>query len=107
VDAEGMRGHIDTIVLAALQRGAAHGYALVRAVDTASDGVFLLGEGTIYPSLHRLERDGLIAGSWGAHAGRRRRIYEITAAGRVALGERRTAFDQFAHGMRSLLDGAP
>jgi DNA-binding PadR family transcriptional regulator len=102
-----MRGHIDTIVLAALGRGPAHGYALVRAVETASDGVFALGEGTVYPALHRLEKDGLISGRWAQHEGRRRRIYELTPAGWEALAERRVSFDRFAHGMRALLNGTP
>ena len=61
MQAEALRGHIDTMVLATLRRGPAHGYALVRELAEQSAGTFTLGEGTLYPSLHRLEHDGLVA----------------------------------------------
>ena len=64
---EALRGHIDTMVLAALRAGPAHGYALVRELAAQSDGAFELGEGTVYPSLHRLEGDGLIESTWTKH----------------------------------------
>ncbi len=46
---EPLKGHLDTMLLAALRDGPAHGYALVRLLEQRSDGVFVLGEGTIYP----------------------------------------------------------
>jgi PadR family transcriptional regulator PadR len=102
---EALRGHIDTMVLAGLRAGPAHGYALVRELAEQSDGVFELGEGTVYPALHRLEGDGLIESSWTRHAGRRRRVYELTGAGNAALSERRSDWRQFARGMNALLEG--
>jgi PadR family transcriptional regulator PadR len=107
MDAEGLRGHIDTIVLAALQAGAAHGYALVRRLEEQSDGLLELGEGTIYASLHRLERDRLVSSSWTQHAGRRRRVYELTPAGAEALQKRAADWHRFARGMRAILGGGP
>jgi PadR family transcriptional regulator PadR len=103
---EALRGHIDTMVLAALRAGPAHGYALVRELAEQSDGVFELGEGTVYPSLHRLEADGLIESSWTKHAGRRRRVYELTRTGEAALGDRQRDWRAFARGMNALLEGA-
>jgi DNA-binding PadR family transcriptional regulator len=104
---EALRGHIDTMVLAALRAGPAHGYALVRELATQSDGVFELGEGTVYPALHRLERDGLIESTWTKHEGRRRRVYELTRAGVAALSERHRDWRSFARGMNALLEGTP
>jgi PadR family transcriptional regulator PadR len=103
---EALRGHIDTMVLAGLRTGPAHGYALVRALAAQSDGVFELGEGTVYPALHRLEGDGLITSTWSKHEGRRRRVYELTRAGEDALSDRHRDWRSFARGMNALLDGA-
>jgi PadR family transcriptional regulator, regulatory protein PadR len=102
---EALKGHIDTMLLAALRDDAQHGYALVQRLKERSDGVFDLGEGTVYPALHRLEREGLIESSWTRAAGRRRRVYSLTRAGRDALVERRGEWGSFARGMQALLDG--
>jgi PadR family transcriptional regulator PadR len=102
---EALKGHIDTMVLAALRDDAQHGYALVQRLKERSDGIFDLGEGTVYPALHRLERDGLIASSWTKASGRRRRVYSLTGAGRDALVEHRSEWGSFASGMQALLDG--
>jgi PadR family transcriptional regulator PadR len=106
VHAEALRGHIDTMVLATVRGGPAHGYALVRQLAEQSAGAFQLGEGTLYPSLHRLEHDGLVASDWTKHAGRRRRVYRLTTAGEVSLAERRSDWKAFAGGMNALLEGS-
>jgi DNA-binding PadR family transcriptional regulator len=103
---EALRGHIDTMVLAALRGGPAHGYALVSQLAEQSDGAFTLGEGTVYPALHRLESSGFVASNWTRHAGRRRRVYELTAAGEASLAERRGDWQAFARGMNALLEGS-
>jgi PadR family transcriptional regulator PadR len=104
--AEALRGHIDTMVLAVLRSGPAHGYALVRQLEDQSEGAFALGEGTLYPALHRLEHDGLIEGSWSKHDGRRRKVYRLTTSGEASLAERRGDWKAFAGGMNALLEGA-
>ena len=71
-----------------------------------SAGVFTLGEGTIYPALHRLEKDRLVASRWTQHDGRRRRVYRLTTAGETSLAERRGEWRVFAGGMNALLDGS-
>ncbi|KJV08941.1 PadR family transcriptional regulator, partial [Elstera litoralis] len=55
MDAEMLKGHLDTILLAALRAGEAHGYAIIDTIRAGSGGTFDLPEGTIYPALHRLE----------------------------------------------------
>jgi DNA-binding PadR family transcriptional regulator len=102
---EELKGHIDTMVLAALRHEALHGYALVQRLKERSDGVFDLGEGTVYPALHRLERDGLVESTWTRVGGRKRRVYALTHAGVDALSERKGAWKSFARGMQALLDG--
>ena len=89
------------------QGGPAHGYALVRRLEERSEGLLELGEGTIYASLHRLERDGLVESSWTTRAGRRRRVYELTASGAAALEQRAGDWHRFARGMRAILGGGP
>jgi DNA-binding PadR family transcriptional regulator len=103
-----LRGHLDLLLLATLARtGPAHGYGLISALRDASGGAFDLPEGTVYPALHRLERDGAVASGWSRGAGRRRRIYELTAAGQAALAEKRTRWQSFAHGVQSVIAGTP
>ena len=76
------------LLLAALEDGPRHGYAVKEALREGSGGRFDLPTGTIYPALHRLESAGLIAGSWSTVDGRRRRTYRLTA-GRPAAAARR------------------
>ena len=82
---EYLKGHLDLLLLAALKVAPGHGYAIIDQLFELSDGAFDLPEGTIYPALHRLERDGLVQSRWDTSTGRRRRIYELTARGRKAL----------------------
>jgi PadR family transcriptional regulator len=69
------RGHVDLLLLAATTEKPAHGYALVESVRERSDGVFDLAEGTIYPALYRLERQGLVASRWEDGRTRRWRVF--------------------------------
>jgi len=98
-----MRGDLDALVLASLEREPAHGYGIVRRLRTRSDGVFRFSEGTVYPALHRLEREGLVRGRWAAATGRRRRVYRITAPGREVLEVRRLEWRTFAVAVEAVL----
>lgn len=103
---EALKGHLDLLLLAALRAGPAHGYAIIEELRRRSGGTFALAEGTIYPALHRLERQGLINSRWSNAASRRRRVYRLTARGHRALGEKARAWRQFARGMAGALEGA-
>jgi DNA-binding PadR family transcriptional regulator len=99
-----LRGHLDLLLLNALNRtGPTHGYALITALRERSNGTFDLPEGTVYPALHRLERDGLVTSEWGEGAPRRRRVYRLTQAGEAALTAKRQEWSTFAKGMGALL----
>src|SRR5258708_28363685 len=92
MEAEMLKGHLDAIVLAALEAGPAHGYAIIEAIKRRSGSTFDLPEGTVYPALHRLEQAGLLASSWTTPPrGRKRRVYSLTKGGVSALSERRQA----------------
>ena len=100
---EALKGHLDVIVLAAFRDGPAHGYAVIEALKRRSDGAFALAEGTVYPVLHRLEADGLLASSWTVVATRRRRVYRLTRRGRAALGKREREWRSFARAVEAVL----
>jgi PadR family transcriptional regulator PadR len=101
--AEALKGHLDAMILAVLGGGPQHGYAVIEQLRQRSGGVFDLPEGTIYPALHRLEADGLLASSWDTASGRRRRVYKLTRRGRAALGERRGDWRVFAQAVEGVL----
>lgn len=98
-----LKGHLDALLLGALEQGPAHGYAIVKTVRQRSGDILELAEGTAYPALHRLERRGLVESEWSDAAGRKRRVYHLTRRGRVALVREREDWRRFAHGMRAAL----
>jgi PadR family transcriptional regulator, regulatory protein PadR len=100
---EQLKGHLDLLLLSVLTGGAAHGYAIIGALRDRSEGAFDLPEGTIYPALHRLEKSGLLRSYWADEAGRRRRLYELTAAGATALTGMREEWRAFSRGVQAVL----
>jgi PadR family transcriptional regulator, regulatory protein PadR len=100
---ETLKGHLDMLLLAVLHRRPVHGYAIIEALAEMSGEVLELPEGTIYPALHRLERNGLISSGWTEAGGRKRRVYDLTEAGRRALREQREEWMRFSEGVNALL----
>src|SRR4051812_49891385 len=98
-----LKGHLDTLLLAVLEHGPQHGYAIIEALRADSDGALDLPTGTVYPALHRLERAGLITSEWQTVRGRRRRAYRLTAAGHAALTEQRAVWDQVSTAVTAVL----
>lgn len=105
--AEVLKGHLDTLLLAALADGPRHGYAIKEALRLGSGGQFDLPTGTVYPALYRLERADLIRGTWSVVGGRKRRSYELTSAGHRALEAQRTDWRVFSDAVTGLLEGRP
>lgn len=103
--AEVLKGHLDGLLLAALEDGPRHGYGVIEALRVASVGAFDLPTGTVYPALHRLERSGLVRSAWSEQSGRRRRSYELTAAGVQALAHNRGTWREFSGTVSALLAG--
>jgi DNA-binding PadR family transcriptional regulator len=106
MEAEMLKGHLDAIVLAALEAGPAHGYAIIETIRRGSSSTFDLPEGTVYPALHRLEEAGLLSSAWMTPpGGRRRRLYSLTKAGSADLAGRRKAWGRFSQAVEALLGG--
>jgi DNA-binding PadR family transcriptional regulator len=101
--AEVLKGHLDALVLAALEYEPAHGYAIIQRLRRRSDDVFRLPEGTVYPALHRLERDGLVKSGWTVEGGRKRRVYRLTRGGVEALAVRKLEWRSFARAVDAVL----
>ena len=105
MNAETLKGHLDLLLLAAVQPQPAHGYAIAETLRVHSDGAFDLPEGTLYPALHRLERAGLLASRWSEVSGRRRRVYHLTQKGHRALAQRHGEWREFARAVEAVVEG--
>ena len=103
MERERLKGNLDLLLLSVLAAGPAHGYAIITALRERSEGAFDLGEGTVYPALHRLERAGLLASDWADTAGRRRRVYALTGKGAAALAAEQAQWRRFAAGMQAVV----
>ena len=83
-----LQGTLDMLVLRALQLEPMHGWGITERIEQWSESVLQLGQGTLYPALYRLERQGLIQSEWKVtHNKRRARYYSLTRAGRWQLSE--------------------
>src|SRR5947209_20135198 len=92
MDTELLKGTLSLLILSLLTRASMYGYEIAATVHRDTDGAFTWREGSLYPNLHKLQADGLIAGEWEEkETGRKRRYYHITAKGRAALKEKRQA----------------
>ena len=101
-----LKGHLDYLVLAVVESGPLHGYAIIRLLAQRSVGAFDLPEGTIYPVLHRLERADLLGARWTLHAGRKRKVYRLTRKGKRALVQQRNEWPSFSRAVSAVLEPA-
>jgi len=110
IDKEVLKGYIDTILLSLLREKPVYGYELARTALGRSDGTFELKEATLYLSLKRLEKNGLVTSFWGDSdsGGGRRKYYELTDAGMERLTQKKAEWefvkktiDQFLGGLES------
>jgi DNA-binding PadR family transcriptional regulator len=106
VKPDSVRGHLDALILAVLEQGPLHGYAVIEALQLRSGGSLDLPTGTVYPALRRLEQARWIAGSWSTVGGRKRRTYKLTRAGRHALVAHRSEWSEFSRVMTAVLGPA-
>nr|QEO74160.1 PadR family transcriptional regulator [uncultured bacterium] len=101
-----IKGHLDPMVMAVVEQGPLHGYAIIEELRRRSRGEFDLPEGTVYPALHRLERQGHLSSRWDDTHGRRRRVYALTRAGQKALDAKRSEWRGFRSAITAVLEGA-
>ena len=101
---DALRGSLDLLVLKTLSLAPMHGWGISQRVQQISDGVLEVNQGSLYPALQRLEKDGLITSEWGTTDNNRRaRYYRITASGRKALGDELESWRRFAAGLEAVL----
>ena len=92
-----LRGTLDVLILKALVWGPRHGYAVADWVKSVTDGELLVEEGPLYTALHRLEKNGWIAGEWGySENNRRAKYYELTRAGRAQFRSEVSAWERYS-----------
>jgi len=107
-DRELLKGSTATVVLAILAEGPLHGYQVAKEMRRRSGDALELGQGVLYPILHRMEDRGLIDGEWEQSTGTpSRKRYRITDLGRAELKARRNEWDAFARAMALVLESSP
>jgi transcriptional regulator len=83
-----LRGTLDLLILKALSLESMHGWAITQRLEQLSRDALRVGQGSLYPALQRLEEKGWVDSEWRAtEQGRRAKYYELTTAGRRALGD--------------------
>jgi transcriptional regulator len=101
---DALRGSLDLLVLKTLSLQPMHGWGISNRIQQISSGVLEVNQGSLYPALQRLEKDGLITSEWGTTDNNRRaRYYRLTAAGRRALGHELESWRSFVAGLESVL----
>lgn len=97
-------GKVETLILGLLEAGPSYGYQLIQDLNASAAGLLELGEGTVYPVLHRMERRGLVAPNWReAESGRKRKYYRLSPRGRKALAHGRAEWQSLVTVMEAVL----
>ena len=92
------------LILKTLTRGSNHGYGIAQYIQRVSGEALRVGEGSLYPALQRLEKDGLVTSEWGTTDNNRRaRYYRLTAAGRKQLAEHTGNWDRLVRAVNRVL----
>ena len=100
-----LQGTLDMIILQTLRWGPRHGYGIAQMIRANSNNVLQVETGSLYPALHRLDRQGWIDASWSvSENGQRVRVYELTPAGRKQLATERSRWEQLSSVMASLMN---
>jgi PadR family transcriptional regulator PadR len=101
---DNLQGSLELLILKTLDHGPNHGFGITAHVKTASEELLKIEEGSLYPALHRMEREKSINGSWGTtDSGRRAKLYSITTAGKRRLADARDNWKTVARGVKKVL----
>jgi PadR family transcriptional regulator, regulatory protein PadR len=99
-----LQGTLDLLVLKTLQSGPTHGWDIAQRIQQVSREVLKVGQGSLYPALHRLEAQGWIKAEWGASDNNRRaKFYKLTAAGRKQLAAQTESWERFTGAVELIL----
>lgn len=100
-------GTLEMLILQTLTRRSLHGYAIVQSIQEVSEDLLKIEEGSLYPALQRLLREGWVAAEWGTSARNHRvRTYRITPAGRKQLQREVSSFEKALLGINRVLRAA-
>ena len=100
-----LRGTLDLLVLRTLDGGPSHGYAIAKAIQAATDDVLTVEEGSLYPSLYRMEKRGWIESDWGVTDTKRRaKFYTLTRDGRRQLEAEQASWHEFSGAVGKVLE---
>ena len=101
---DALRGSLDLLVLKTLSLEPMHGWGISQRIQQLSNGMLDVNQGSLYPALQRLEKEGLITSGWGtSEKNRRARYYELTPPGRRALGPEMESWRRFAAALELVL----
>jgi PadR family transcriptional regulator PadR len=104
---EMLQGTLDMLILRTVQLAPAHGHTIAHAIEKTSEDVLQVEHGSLYPALHRLEDQGLIASFWGTSENNRKaKYYRITPAGKKHLASRRSRWDEVVAAIARVLGPA-
>jgi PadR family transcriptional regulator, regulatory protein PadR len=99
-----LQGTLDLLVLKTLQTGPTHGWDIAQRIQQVSQDVLRVGQGSLYPALHRLEAQGWINSEWGASDNNRKaKFYKLTAAGRNQLADETESWRRFSDAVAMIL----
>ncbi len=102
-----LQGTLDMLILRTLLFGPQHGHGIVHSIQRASDDVFQIDAGSLYPALHRLVRCGWVASQWDITKNNRRaKFYRLTTAGRKQLRVERSKWEQLAGAIAQVMNPA-
>lgn len=107
IKGDALRGHLETMALAMLEQGPAHGFDILKRLELAGNGTLELKEGSLYPALYRLEAEGMIRSAWEptppGRRGPRRRVYCLTRKGARELAQGREQWTHFVGTISGIL----
>jgi PadR family transcriptional regulator PadR len=106
--AELLQGTLDMLILKAVSLGSLHGYGVLLRIQQISSGALQIQQGSLYPALYRLERQGLIDGTWGeSDNNRRAKFYRITKAGQKRLNNELEGWTRLSEAIASVMSAKP
>ena len=101
-----VQGTLEMLILRTLARGAMHGYAIAIAIESRSDDVLRVEEGSLYPALHRMELAGMLSSEWRtSETNRQAKYYRLTAAGRKQLAAQSTNWNRLVMAIARVMEG--
>jgi DNA-binding PadR family transcriptional regulator len=107
ISKELIKGTTEIMILSLIEKQPMYGYEMISAIEKESGGIFAFKEGTLYPILHLLESDSLIASYWvGEEGSRRRKYYKITERGKKQLVSKRTEWANFSSAVNKVIGEA-